>query len=49
MKEIIVKVIIDTDDSWEEYIDVPDEIILEDSGIYDGLKHGVEIKLIDKK
>jgi hypothetical protein len=42
-RTIIVQVEID----WEDYDDVCDELMLEDSGIYDSLKDGVEIKLIN--
>ena len=42
MREIIVKVIID----WEDYDDVSDQLILEDCGIYDGLKEDVRIEQI---
>jgi len=31
--------------NWDNYDDVCDELILEDTGIYDSLKKGVEIKL----
>lgn len=40
-REIIVKVVID----WNDYEDTCDELILEDSGIYENLKDGVSIEL----
>jgi len=39
-RTIYVKVIVD----WQDYEDVTDELILEDSGIYDALKDGVYIE-----
>lgn len=41
-REILIKVTID----WDNYDDVCDELILEDSGIYDSLKDGVGIEII---
>lgn len=41
-REILVKVVID----WEDYDDVCDELILEDSGIFDNLKIGVSIQQV---
>lgn len=43
-REILVKVVID----WEDYDDVSDELILEDSGIYDSLKYGVSIEIVNQ-
>lgn len=40
-REIHIKVTID----WPDYEDVCDELILEDSGIYDLVKNGVSIEL----
>lgn len=40
-REIIVKVVID----WNDYEDTCDELILEDSGIFENLKDGVSIEL----
>lgn len=42
MREIIIKVVID----WEDYDDVCDELILDDSGIYDSLKTGISIEIL---
>lgn len=42
MREIIVKITID----WEDYGDVSKELILEDTGIYDSLKEGVNIEIL---
>lgn len=36
-REILIKVVID----WNDYEDTCDELILEDSGIYENLKDGV--------
>jgi hypothetical protein len=41
MREIFVKLTID----WEGYDDVPDNIVLEDTGIYDELKEGVTLEI----
>jgi len=41
-RTIYLQVIID----WEDYDDVSDELILEDSGIFDKLKDGVRVKQI---
>lgn len=43
-REIFVVVKID----WDGYDDVCDELVLEDSGIYDSIKDGVLIELIEK-
>lgn len=43
-REILVKVVVD----WEDYDDVSDELILEDSGIFDSLKDGVSIEIINQ-
>ena len=40
-REILIKVVID----WNDYEDTCDELILEDSGIYENLKDGVSIEL----
>lgn len=42
-REITVKVIID----WEGCDDVCDELILEDTGIYDNLMTGVSIEIVN--
>lgn len=44
-REIIVKVVID----WNDYEDTCDELILEDSGIFENLKDGVYIEYIKKE
>lgn len=33
--------------NWDDYNDVCDELILDDSGIFDGLKNGVSVELLD--
>ena len=40
MREIYLKAIID----WEDYDDVADELMLEDSGVFDELKIGVTVE-----
>ena len=42
-REILIRVTID----WEDYEDVCDEVMLEDSGIYDELKSGVDIDVLE--
>lgn len=41
-REIFIKVIVD----WENYDDVCDETLIEDTGIYDALKDGVKIEIV---
>jgi hypothetical protein len=45
-REIILKVIFDLNE-WQDYEDVCDELMIEDSGIYDSLKIGVTTEIID--
>ncbi len=45
IRKIYLEVVID----WEDYDDVCDELIIEDSGIYDALKEGVTIKLVENE
>ncbi len=42
LRRIRLEVVID----WEDSDDVCDELILEDSGIYENLKDGVDIQII---
>ena len=45
VRKILLEVIID----WEDSDDICDELILEDSGIYENLKDGVEVRQINAK
>jgi hypothetical protein len=38
-----ITIVLEFDDEWSDYKDVADELILEDSGIYEGLKDGVKV------
>ena len=38
-----------TEFNWEDYDDVNDEYLIEDSGIYDGIKDGVGITIVEDK
>ena len=42
-----ITIVLEFNDEWAEYTDVADELILEDSGIYDGLKDGVKVIIKD--
>lgn len=47
-RTLIIEVIFDPKE-WEDYEDVSDELLLEDSGIFDILKNGVDVKLIKQE
>ena len=38
-----ITIILEFNEDWSDYKDVADELILEDSGIYEGLKDGVKV------
>lgn len=39
------KIYLEVEIDWDDYDDVCDELILEDSGILDAIKDGVQVKL----
>jgi len=45
-RKILVELIFDLD-QWEDYEDVSDELMLEDSGIFNVLMNGVRVNLIE--
>ena len=38
-----ITIVLEFDDEWSDYKYIADEYILEDSGIYEGLKDGVKV------
>jgi hypothetical protein len=38
-----ITITLEFNEEWSDYEDVADELILEDSGIYEGLKDGVKV------
>lgn len=44
-----ITIVLEFDDEWSDYKDVADELILEDSGIYEGLKDGVKVIIENRK
>ena len=36
-----------SEEEWGDYEDVCDELLLEDSGILEGLKRGIEVKVLN--
>ena len=45
MREVIIRLVFNLPE-WEDYEDVSNEILLDDSGIYDSLKNGVDVEII---
>lgn len=46
---MIRKIIIELTIDWEDYEDVADELIVEDTGVFQSMKEGVSYRIIKSK